>query len=481
MKELEGLEILVLGAGSSGRAAAQLACAQGAHVVVADSAPGDPAPEKSAALRAQGVKFLWGAGGERWQGRAISRVVVSPGVPLDSPLHRWGESTGAPLVGELEFGASFLTCPLFAVTGTNGKTTTTELLTACLKDAGWKVRAAGNIGVPLSQVAWEQPELDALVVEVSSFQLEHATSFRAQGAILLNVTPDHLDRHGSLERYAALKARLLEQLRPGGVAVYHAALENSLRLSPEIQRVRLWLRGEETDLGQRPEAQDWRVAADGIRTMSPREELVIPRYSLRLQGNHNLENVMAAVSLLTSLGIPRERYGAALSHFQCGPHRIQTVGEWRGIRFVDDSKATDVDALIQALRTLGPCAGKGISLIAGGLDKGCSLEEAKSDIRMYVKCVFLIGECRHRLEKAWREEAPCVLCGSLEEAVARAAQGASPGETVLLSPGCASMDMFRSYAERGERFVASMNALSQEKEETPLSPDDSSSPQNPFP
>ncbi|MGN0866529.1 MAG: UDP-N-acetylmuramoyl-L-alanine--D-glutamate ligase [Oligosphaeraceae bacterium] len=469
MKGLEGLEILVLGAGGSGRAAAQLACAQGARVLVADSAPVDPAPEKSASLQAQGVEFLWGAGGERWQGREISRVVVSPGIPLDSPLHRWGESTGAPLVGELEFGASFLNCPVFAVTGTNGKTTTTELLTECLKDAGWKVRSAGNIGVPVSQVAWEQPELDALVVEVSSFQLEHATSFRARGAILLNVTPDHLDRHGSLERYTALKARLLEQLLPGGVAVYHAALEESLRLSPEIRRVRLWLRGEEPGSAPRPAAEDWQVAADGIRRLTPAEELAVPRYSLRLQGNHNLENVMAVVSLLTALGIPRERYRVALSHFQCGPHRIQTVGEWRGIRFVDDSKATDVDALVQALRTLGPCAGKGISLIAGGLDKGCSLEEAKPDIRMYVKSVFLIGECRHRLQEAWREEAPCVLCDSLEEAVTRAAQGASSGETVLLSPGCASMDMFRSYAERGERFAAAMKALPQE-EDTPIPP-----------
>ena len=464
MKGLEGLEILVLGAGASGRAAAQLACAQGARVVVADSAPSDPAPEKSAPLREQGVEFLWGAGSEPWQGREVSRVVVSPGIPLDSPLHRWGEATGAPLVGELEFGASFLECPLLAVTGTNGKTTTTELLTECLKDAGWKVRAAGNIGVPLSQVAWEQPDLDALVVEVSSFQLEHATSFRAKGAILLNVTPDHLDRHGSLERYTALKARLLEQLLPGGVAVYHAALEEALRLSPETRRVRLWLRGEEPQTAQRPLAQDWQVAADGIRKVTPPEELVVPRYSLRLQGNHNLENAMAVVSLLTSLGIPRERYRVALSHFQCGPHRIQTVGEWQGIRFVDDSKATDVDALIQALRTLGPCAGKGISLIAGGLDKGCALREAKPDIRMYVKRVFLIGECRHRLQEAWREEAPCVLCDSLEEAVTRAAQGASPGEIVLLSPGCASMDMFRSYAERGDRFAAAMRALPPGKE-----------------
>ncbi len=474
MTGLAGKRVLVLGAGASGCAAAQLALAQGARVTVLDGAAGNAASRRCAALQGQGVEFRWGCSGERWEEGEVSLVVVSPGIPLDSPLHRLGESTGAPMRGELEFGASFLKCPLYAVTGTNGKTTTTELLTACLKATGRRVMAAGNIGVPISQVAWENPPLDALVVEVSSFQLEHAASFHPQAAILLNVTPDHLDRHGSLERYAALKAGLLENLLPGGVAVYHAALEGRLRLPPECRRARLWLAGEEVCAKGCPAARDWRVGGDALRRVLPgedaAEEVVLPRNALRLQGDHNGENALAVVALLEALEIPLADFREALAGFQCGPHRIQRVGKWRGITFVDDSKATDVDAMVQALRTLGPSVGKAISLIAGGLDKGCSLTEAKPEIRRYVKNAFLIGECRGRLQAAWQGEVPCVLCDSLEEAVSQAVRGASQGGIVLLSPGCASMDMFRSYAERGERFAAAMKGLPPEEALPPSRP-----------
>jgi UDP-N-acetylmuramoylalanine--D-glutamate ligase len=461
-ESLSGKTVLVLGAGKSGRAAARLAASHGAHAILVDGAAKDSAPDDSASLSEAGVSFLWGCHDCLWAGdEKIDLVVVSPGIPLGSALHRMGESTGAPLVGELEFGASFLTCPILAVTGTNGKTTTTELLTACLKGAGFSALSAGNIGVPLSQIALDPPALDYLVIEVSSFQLEHAAGLRPAGAILLNVTPDHLDRHGSLENYTALKASLLERVLSSGAVVYHAALENALHLADGVHRARLWLRGEEpTALAERPQAEDWWICAEGIRHLAPSgEELVLSRAGLQMQGSHNLANAAAVIALLSALGIPLDKYRLALSNFQCGPHRIQLVRERNEVLFVDDSKATDVDAMIQALRTLGPMAGKGIHLIAGGLAKGCSLVEAEPEIRMYVKTAFLIGESGPRLAESWGSWTQCHVCASLEEAVALAANAASPRELVLLSPGCASMDMFRSYAERGDKFAAAVDAL----------------------
>ncbi len=477
MSDLSGQRILVLGAGCSGIAAARLARSRGAEVIVVDAAPAEKLVSAQAVLSGEGIALQCGVTGDHWDGAEIFRVVVSPGIALDSPLHRLGESTGAPLVGELEFGASYLSCPFLAVTGTNGKTTTTELLTACLKGAGYNALAAGNIGLPLSQVALDAPQLDFLVVEVSSFQMEHAASFRPTGALLLNVTPDHLNRHGSFENYRALKCRLLEQVIPGGHAVYHAALEGNLQLDASVRRSRLWFSFEEPKLEGRPVGQEWRVEADGLHCLtlgetvitqasqaafpleSLQDELMMRRASLQLQGNHNLANALAVVALLSSLGIPLEKYRIALCNFRSGPHRIEPVGKKNGVLYVDDSKATDVDAMIQALLTLGTGAGKCIHLIAGGLDKGCALTEVKKQLRIYVKDVFLIGACRQRLAYEWSDEVPCKLCESLEEAVSLAAAQAEDGDIVLLSPGCASMDMFRSYEERGERFVAAVEAL----------------------
>lgn len=477
MTDLTDKRILVLGAGCSGIAAARLARSHGAEVIVLDGAPAEKLGEVPAVLSAEGIALQCGVTGDHWDGAAISCVVVSPGIALDSPMHRLGESTGAPLVGELEFGASFLDCPFLAVTGTNGKTTTTELLTACLKGAGFNALAAGNIGLPLSQVALDAPQLDYLVVEVSSFQLEHASTFHPLGAILLNVTPDHLNRHGSFENYASLKARLLNQVVSGGHAVYHAALEESLHLAPNVNRSRLWLSCEEPKLAERLPGIEWRVEADGLHWLTagetviaqasenplPQEklqdELLVRRASLQLQGNHNLANALAVLALMTSLGIPLEKFRMALCNFRSGPHRLQAIAKKNGVLFVDDSKATDVDAMIQALLTLGTGAGKCIHLIAGGLDKGCPLTEVKKQLRIYVKDVFLIGACRHRLAYEWSSEVPCQLCDSLEMAVSMAATQAVDGDIVLLSPGCASMDMFRSYEERGLRFAEAVEAL----------------------
>ena len=452
--DLHGRQVLVLGAGKSGLAAARLAKAQGAGVVVLDGAPAERFAAVAPELEREGIVLYPNFKGECWTGGPIDLVVVSPGIALGSPLDRVGRSTGAPMRGELEFGASYLDCPMLAVTGTNGKTTTVELLAACLKGAGKRVLAAGNIGLPLSQVALEQPPLDYLVVEVSSFQLEHAATFHPLAGVVLNVTPDHLNRHGTMEAYRELKLQLLRQLRPSGIAVYHSQLEQFLKLPPQCAANRLWLIGEEP----RPTAQgtDWAVSSDGLMRVGLGNECtrLFARSALQLVGNHNLANALAVVAVMTGLGIPKERYSAVLTTFRSGPHRMELVLQANDIAFFDDSKATDVDAMRQALRTLGPARGKKILLIAGGLDKGCALSEVKSELRMYVKEVYLIGDCRQRLAAEWGAEVPCIPCDTLEAAVQAAVRSAVAGDTVLLSPGCASMDMFRDYEERGDRFRA---------------------------
>ena len=460
MMNLPGKQVLVLGAGRSGVAAARLAKAHGATVALLDNAPAERFDALKTQMGQEGIAFYPGFQDEQWSAGRIDLVVMSPGIAQGTPLERVALSTKAPLMGELEFGAAFLSCPMLAVTGTNGKTTTVELMTACLRGAGKRVMAAGNIGLPLSQVALEQPELDYLVAEVSSFQLEHASSFHPLVAVVLNVTPDHLNRHGTMEVYRTLKLNLLRQVRPGGHAIYHAQLEEFVKLPSEVEPDRLWLIGEEVVPG--PRGADWLVNSDGLARLEPAgtSKPLLSRAILQLAGNHNLANALAVVAALSGIGIPLNAYLAAMSNFHSGPHRLQPVAECNGVAFFDDSKATDVDAMKQALKTLGPTRGKKILLIAGGLDKGCALLEVKSELRMYVKEAYLIGDCRQRLAELWREEIPCRLCDSLESAVRDAAAVAKPGDTVLLSPGCASMDMFRDYEERGNRFQETVSALS---------------------
>ncbi len=453
--DLHGRQVLVLGAGKSGQAAALLAQAKGGVVTVLDNAPLANLTEVNQLLTERGIALRAGYQQEVWDGPPISLVIVSPGIADDSMLGQVAHSTRAPIMGELEFAAGYANWPLYAITGTNGKTTTTELMVTCLEAAGKRVRAAGNIGLPLAQLVLENPDLDCVVIEVSSFQMEHAATLRPQLAVVLNVTPDHLSRHGTMEVYRGLKMKLLSQLAPGGHGIYHAALEEWSAIPPSCSRSRIWL-ADEFPSADTAGGKDWVVTADGAGIMAGNGEveILVRRSSLQVQGNHNLENVVAVIAALTQLGVPLEQYRIALEKFQCGAHRQQVVAELGGVKYIDDSKATDMDAMRQALRTFGPSAGRNIRLIAGGLDKGCSLTEVKLELRMYVKELYLIGACRERLWSTWNEDVPARCFVTLEDAVAAAAADAAPGDVVLLSPACASMDMFRSYEERGERFTA---------------------------
>jgi UDP-N-acetylmuramoylalanine--D-glutamate ligase len=307
----------------------------------------------------------------------------------------------------------------------------------------------------------EGGDYDCAVLEVSSFQLELPEGLAVDAAAILNVTPDHLDRHGTMENYRDIKLRIAALVRPGGTVVCNSALIPWMHCGEGAVPAALCTAGENSVAGM----TSWTVAPEGIciRTADGGENLFIARSALCVRGNHNLANAAAVCAVMSALGIPAESYRGALGEFKCGPHRLEEVGQVGGVTYIDDSKATDVDATRQALRTVGPAAGKHVHLIAGGLDKGCALTDVETELRMYVKQAYLIGTCRQRLARLWEGEIPCILCENMEDAVRKAAANAEAGDIVLLSPACASLDTFKSYAQRGEVFVAAMRALEAEQ------------------
>ena len=445
MKSLCGQTVLVLGAGASGLAAARLAQTVGARVILLDSGSGEALQREAEVLRSEGIDVRLGWLDPSWNA-AGDLAVISPGITADGILGRLASSLSCPVQSELAFGAGYCPWPMLAVTGTNGKTTTVEMLTHALAAGGFCVAAGGNIGMPLSALALSRPALDWLVVEVSSFQLERPAGFAPRAAALLNITPDHLNRHGSMDAYVALKMSLLELLQPGQSAVLNFDL-----LSDE--RVKRALNGRAcvTCSADAASGADFYACAGQLWHRGLNEPL-LALSEVSWQGRHNVENALATLALAESAGIDCRRLVPGLRSFRTGAHRMSVVAEKGGVRFVDDSKATNVDALIQALDVFGGTP-PAIALIAGGVDKGCSLDEARPQLRRYVKKVFLIGACKGRLAASWGTDVPCEQCADLPEAVHKAARCASPQGTVLLSPACASQDMFTDYAHRGRVFA----------------------------
>ena len=449
---------LILGLGISGLAAAQLAAAQlaaaqGGAVVVLDAGDSSVLRERAGTLRAGGVDVRLGWTAEQWSGAAPAVAVISPGIAPGSVLGRLAAGLGCPVISELEFGFRHCACPVLAISGTNGKTTTTELLEHCLRSAGKRVLAAGNIGVALCEAARRSRELDWLAVEVSSFQLESADRFAPAAAALLNITPDHLDRYGSMSRYAAAKGLLFRNLRRADRAV----LRRDLLDWPEI-RAALPRDGSRPVLFSGDDAgeADWFLRADGQLCRRRPDGGAVPllsRRDLQLKGVHNLENVLAVCALCELAGVPFAAIRPGLESFQPSPHRLQWVGvDANGIAYINDSKATNPDSLIRALETVrGEITGQ-VLLVAGGLDKNMDFSSVPPHLARHVRGVCLIGSCRERLAKEWNAVVYCEECESLAAAVDAAAGMARPGDAVLLSPACASMDMFVNYADRGNRF-----------------------------
>lgn len=451
--ELRDKEVAVLGLGRSGWAAAHLLHQRGARVVVRDENDGVELRQRAETLRRRGIEVELGG---RWRSdRRFDLAVVSPGIAPERPVVRaLGQQT--PVMSELELAYRHCQCPIVAITGTNGKTTTTELMAQALTAAGKRALACGNIGYPFSEAVQHSGDLDYLVVEVSSFQLERIERFAPRVAVWLNIRPDHLDRYPSFEDYVAAKARIFRNQTSRDAAVVSAEVMQTLGqlgFSLTIPAVTISAYNHEADWWL-----DW-ADGDSIWCRLPGSRGVVMRLSeAKLRGAHNAENIMAVLAAGMALGLPLRELREGILAYQPRPHRCEFVAEWDGVRYVNDSKATNVDAVVRALEAeRGP-----VVLIAGGRDKGLDFRALIPVLERNVRAVILIGEARAKMRAVWGCHVPCCEAETLEDAVRQARGWARAGDTVLLSPACASFDMFRDYQHRGDEFRRIVLAMAAE-------------------
>ncbi len=393
---------LVVGLARSGIAAARMLSGHG-EVIATDSGSPDAPEEIEAHLGVDGVELL----------DRVSTVVKSPGVPNEAPVIAAARERGMTVLGELELAWRLLPNRFVAVTGTNGKTTTTELLGAIWREAGLPVALAGNVGTPLSALVGEVDPGATIVCEVSSFQAEDSEALAPDTALLLNIEEDHLDRHGTLEAYREAKLRLFANQTPEQVAVVPPGVD-----VPGA--------GRRVEFGPLP----------------------LPVEEIRLRGEHNLENARGAAAAASASGVPEEAVAAALRSFPGVPHRLEEIGSVNGVLYVNDSKATNVASAVRGIEAFDG----GVHAILGGSLKGGGFDGLRDALAGRAVAAYLIGEAADRLEEDLAGAVPLHRAGDLETAVRQASAAAGPGDVVLLSPACASFDQFRDYEERGEAF-----------------------------
>jgi UDP-N-acetylmuramoylalanine--D-glutamate ligase len=446
--DFTGKNILVVGLARTGVALCRFLAGQGARVTVTDQAQPEDLADSRRGIQGTGVVEDLGVAQPHWQG--FDAIVLSPGVPPELPWLAAARAAGLPVIGELEVAAPFITRPLLAVSGTNGKTTTTTLLGELLNASGKKTLVGGNIGTPVVSLLARQEEADLLVLEVSSFQLDTAPHFHPQAAALLNLTPDHLDRYADYDAYIASKASLFRRQGAGDLQVLNADDPAVASLDRGISRV-YWFSAT------RPLATGAWLHHDAVQVrLADREAETFPREHIRLQGRHNLENVMAALLLALDAGADPNACRDVLATFRGLPHRLEWVADLGGVSFYDDSKGTNVGAVATSLAHFD----RPVILIAGGRDKDSDFSLLNDLIAARVKALVLIGETRERLAQVWQGLAPLYLADDMPAAVARARDLSRPGEVVLLSPACASFDMYKDYAHRGQTFQNLVRELS---------------------
>ncbi|MBI3882064.1 MAG: UDP-N-acetylmuramoyl-L-alanine--D-glutamate ligase [Verrucomicrobia bacterium] len=454
MNSLANKSVLVAGLGASGVAACELLLKRGARVTAVDSGDGKSLRELAGKLHEQGVKVSLGA--KAAPVGEFDLAVVSPGVPLELPLMRELAARKVPVIGELELGFQNSSCLNISITGTNGKTTTTELVARILAHTQRKTVAAGNIGLPLCAVADQTKELDFLTLEVSSFQLETIQFFRPSVAVLLNITPDHLDRYDSMDDYRRAKARLFENQQAFDWAIVQGAA------LAQLTALGVKLPSKVVTFSATDSAAD--IHFDRgllISRVEGWEGPLLDMNTCQLRGPHNAENLMAALAVSRTLRLPLETTIEALRTYAPGSHRCELVAEINGVKFVNDSKATNVDAVAKAIQSMpaGPDGPRNVWLIAGGKDKGFDYHEVGPLLAQRVKGALLLGETREKIRAAWSLFTPCTVVDSLLEAVSKSAGQAVAGDVVLLSPACSSFDMFRNYQQRGEFFSDAVRAF----------------------
>ena len=434
---------LVVGLGRTGLSVARYLHGRGTEVRACDTradvaVPEDLAPAIDVRRATDGVDLLPG----------VDLVVPSPGVAADAPVLLAAIRRGIPVWSEVELAARALSVPLVAVTGTNGKSTTTSLIGAMLEKAGRTVFTGGNLGTPLIDAAGGS--YDVVVAEISSFQLEWVESFRPRVGLLLNLTDDHLDRYRDREHYAATKARLFARQEPGDVAILN-------RDDPRVIALATDLRAELRTFG-RLGAPPGGAGLDGeaVRLAEPSGALLFSLGRTRLRGEHNLENVMAALLAARACAAPAAALQDTIDAFPGLRHRLEWVAEVRGVSYVDDSKGTNVGALLKSLAGYGEGQ---VVLIAGGIAKGGDYGVARELLAQKVRHAVLYGRDRALLEEAWRGATELTLAADFGDAFTAAHERARPGDVVLLSPACASMDQFRDYAARGDAFASLARGL----------------------
>jgi UDP-N-acetylmuramoylalanine--D-glutamate ligase len=436
----ENQKIAVLGAGLSGTAAALLLKTEGAQVTVLDSAEEKNLLKSTIGnLRAQGVRIICGTAADE-DSTSYQLAVLSPGIDPAASLARNFSSRKIEIIGELELGWRSCELPVIAVTGTNGKTTTTELLAQMLDACGQRTIACGNIGKPLSEVAREKNAFDVLTVEVSSFQLETIQTFRPSISLWLNFAPDHLDRYRSVSDYRAAKLRIFENQTEDDVAIVNAS-----ETLPKI-------RPRQITFSAYTDRADFRLAEGAIVYQN---QIVLRLAETKLRGSHNIENLMATLAAGVARGLSFRQMVPPLCAYEPRPHRCEFVREVGGVGYVNDSKATNLDAVEKALRAQT----KPIVLIAGGKDKGFTFDPLRPLVKKKVRSTILIGEMAESIARAWSGAVESEIANSLADAVERAHAIARPGDVVLFSPGTSSFDMFKSYAHRGDQFRALVQAL----------------------
>lgn len=442
--DLKRKKVLVVGLGKSGLAAALFLRRRGAQVTVSDVRSADVLAREIPALLEEGIAVEAGGHG-LLTFRRQDLIVVSPGVPLNTPELVQVKSFGLPIIGEIELAARFLKGRVLAITGSNGKTTTTSLCGEILEAAGFPTAVGGNIGLPVIGLVDDSRDDGWSVLEVSSFQLETTEKFRPEIAVVLNVTPDHLDRHGSFENYVAAKERIFARQGASDFLVlnYDDAVTRAMTARAG-SRIYWFSRGALIEQGAY-------VSEGEIRFKSSPEavpEHVIPVSEIPLKGEHNVENVLAAVCATRLAGASVEAIAEAIRQFRAVEHRLEHVATINAVEFYNDSKATNVDA---AAKAIGSFPG-GIHLILGGKDKNSDYSQLNNLLRERVIAVYTIGSAAEKIASHIRGAAPIIHAETLENAVNQAADAAHPGEIVLLAPACSSFDQFENYEHRGRVF-----------------------------
>ena len=447
MKSYANQNIAVLGLGSSGEAAARLLLEEGARVTVLDSGDSEKLRASAETLRAAGIAVLLGSDAEA--DRATYDLgILSPGIDPAVSLVRNFRAKNIPLIGELELSYSLCKCPVIGITGTNGKTTTTQLVERMLNACGVRTLSAGNIGPAFAARVRESGNLDVMTLEVSSFQLETISAFRPRCSVWLNFQPDHLDRYASMEEYYQAKIRIFENQGPEDVAIVKLG-DKLPKHAARTVVFSAYERGGDLDL------------RDGVIYFHG--EPVLRMSDTQLRGLHNAENLMAALAVGAAYGVSFAPMIEALCSYKALPHRCELVGTLDGVDYVNDSKATNLDALEKALLS----ETRKVVLIAGGKDKGFEFDSLTDLVASKVRSVVLIGEMAGRIAGFWDPRVPCVRAATLFAAIDLARAHACRGDVVLFSPGTSSFDMFKSYADRGDQFRRHVQSLIQNSNTQP--------------